>query len=156
MGMDWLIINSALLHCPHPFSQSRLHGQIQHVRGYETLTLIGVRDRSESWVHTDKAEREQGIQTAYVCVTGRETDGTRGRWAGNTASIVNGMLRFLSVCFHRFDYRQQPPGWCHRLASAKCSSSVEWLGKAQTFKGKPPSPLCFCAVCPINHDHLSN
>lgn len=71
MGMDVTNYKQCAVTLPTPVQPEQaatnlLHGQNQHVRGYETLTLIGVRDRSESWVHTDKAEREQGIQTAYV------------------------------------------------------------------------------------------
>lgn len=94
---------------------------------------VSHKSQRQEWILSSHWQSREGARNSNgICVTGRETDCTRGRWAVNTASIVNGMLRFLSVCFHCFDYRQQPPGWCHRLASAKCSSSFEWLGKAQT------------------------
>lgn len=53
----WIIINSALLPCPHSFSQSRLHGQIQYVCNYETLTLIGV---TETGVNLEFTLTKQG------------------------------------------------------------------------------------------------
>lgn len=159
VGMD--VYNYAqscvLSHFPHSFSQSRFHSQIQYVCGYETLALIAVTETGgRFWTHTAIQGGQPRSQTAILVPRVERLIASGEGGLLNAASIVNGILPFLSVCSHCFDYWQQPPGWCRRLASAKCSSSFECLGKAQTFKGKPPDPLCICAVCPINHDHLSN
>lgn len=144
MGMG---VNNCVQSCARSFSQSRMRGQIQHVyrSGNPELTRT-----KQGWSHELKQQ--------YVCH--RQGDGLHlGKVDCECASVVHSIWSpFLSVYFHCFHDWQQPLGWRHRLASAKCSSSsCEWLGKAQTVK---VSHLTLCVsvlyvlltmvTCPIN------
>lgn len=123
----------ALFHCPHSLSQSRLCGEIQYVCGYETLDLLGVTGTGvKSRIHTDKAGRKQRIRTVIRVPWAERLH--LGKVGSEYCLHCKWHITFSFCLLPLFWLLTAASRWCHRLASAKCSSSFEWLGKAQTLK----------------------